>query len=222
MNVRNMLFTLLLVPFAVNATAISYDLNAEFSGAVAPISDSPWMSVTFDDGDTAGSVTMTVDSSNLVNDEHIKNLYLNFDDALDLSALSFTYGSGNVYGGTTSMSTGYDSFKADGVGGMYDILLEFTPFISGGTLLEIDFLGDGLLASSFAFSSLNNDGAYEYHLASHIGSTGNDGEGSAWVTDGEGGVPPGCVDCPTPMNEPHTILLLGVGLLAAVRVMRRS
>lgn len=204
---------------AANAAVISYSLDAEFSGATA--SSGPVL-VTFDDGGTAGSVTMTVDTVNLTSPEHLKNLYLNIDSAIGPFGLggSLNGGSGWTTFGLTkdpdkTDTTDGTNLKADGAGGYFDMRFDFSaPGINGmtpGSQFIYDFTGPAsLVASSFTAHSHNGFGVYSpFEIAAHIGGTGSSGQDSGWMTDSRA------------VPLPGTLLLFGVGLLAAARVSKR-
>ncbi|MDH5408516.1 MAG: hypothetical protein OEY00_07890, partial [Gammaproteobacteria bacterium] len=72
------LFALMLSFSTANATVISYALDYEFSGASAPAGSGPWLYATFDDGGSAGTVSLTLEA-HLFADEFDGSVYFNFD-----------------------------------------------------------------------------------------------------------------------------------------------
>ena len=208
----------LLLPIYASATVITYEYNVEFSGAVAPEGPTPWATVTFDDGDTAGSVMLTLETVNLLSGEHVKNLYFNIDDYSSWTSIG-------PYSNAV-LNRGENSQKADGVGGYFDFMFDFNNVLYQGDSFSTVINGTGITASSFAVSSYDNNGLYDYHVASHIGGVGqnNNNNDSGWVTAGGGGTGPNCggpgqPPCETP--EPQSLMLIGLGLIGMYAARRR-
>jgi len=184
------LFAVLLVPVVAHGTMLTFGATSEFSGAQAPASGTPpWIVVSFDDNNVAGSVDMTVTAPNLTASENILNLHLNLDP-LQYGLLPLSFG-GLVVGGafdTPTISQGVDAFMADG-DGKYDILLSFTSgantanTFTNGDSLKYTITGAGLTANSFAYLSTPSGGHGPFFFASHIqNTTGAGAGGSGWVT----------------------------------------
>ncbi len=202
---------------AAYAAIITLEYDTSF-GAVAPDGAAPWATAIFDDGGTAGSVTLTMSVASTVGDADLRSLYFNLDSLLDPTALSF-----NRTGGTgpssldTGISTGVDSFKAGG-DGFYDILFDFPTSNQGGgskrfnagegLTYEISGIGS-LTANDFNFLSSPSGGAGPFRSAGQFLSTGPLGEDSDWV--GVSAVP-----------VPAAVWLFGSGLLAFAGVARRK
>lgn len=207
---------------AANADSFTVDLSTEFSGADAPEGSTPWLEMTIDDGDTAGSVTITIVASNLTDDEFIHEFYFNFNPAQSSGDLggqgSFSFIPADSITVTNGCALGDDAFSAGG-GGLFDIYCAFqTSSGSGrwtnGETFIIELSGPTYLtASDFDFLSTPNGGNGTWTAAAHIQSIGSDNEGSGWIggrTDG-GDVP-----------EPGTLALFGLGLtLIGVATRRR-
>ena len=204
--------------FSLQATAatVTFEFTESF-GAVSPDGPAPWATAVFDDGGSAGLVTLTMSVAGTVGDADVAAMYFNLDTALDPTSLLF-----NRIGGTgpaekdTDILTGVDMFRADG-DGFYDILFDFPPppgsdakrFNAGEDLIyEITGIAS-LTANDFNFFSAPAPGQGNpgpFLSAAEFLSTGPDGNGSDWV----GAVP-----------VPAAVWLFGSGLLGLVGIARR-
>lgn len=193
------------------ASTVTFNMNFELSGASAPLGPPPWMTVTFDDGGTPGSVDLTV-QSNLIDNEFAFIVLLNHDPSLNLTDLVF---SAPIMTGTfdppnVNYSTD-DDFQADG-DGYFDIEVEFShtnPLDRfGGTetvMFTITDPGvDVITASSFDFQSTPDGDPGTFPVAAQIGGIGVNDE-SGWIS--------------TP--EPAALSLLALGGLLLVARRRR-
>jgi hypothetical protein len=109
----------------VQAATTTYELNYVVSGD-QPAGTAPWLSATFDDSyGGANTVLITMNGLNLSGSENVTEWYFNFDDALDVSQLSFVeVGTSGV--SPINVTTEMNSFKADG-DGYFDIMFDFPP-----------------------------------------------------------------------------------------------
>jgi hypothetical protein len=201
---------------AARGGVITFGLVVEYSGAAEPQGPRPWLTATFDDEGTPGSVKLTLDTTNLVGGESVKEWYFNLNPDLDPSALSFTVlNRGGMFDDPTC-SLEKNAYKADG-DGYFDILFAFTTAEGSGSderfgvgdSVEYSITGiAGLVASSFDYLSADNKGvplADGFYTAAHVLSIFGDPCGtSGWVA--------------TP--EPATLVLMamgGVGMLLSRR-----
>ena len=191
------------------ATVISFDLDTTVEGTTP----SGFPMVTFDDGGSTGSVTMTIDASGLSGGEFISALYFNFDGA-GSQTLAFARAGGTGPSSGYTISQGADAFDSPGNQGLFDILIDFSTSGSGGGALRLNagesliftITGDGLSAGDFDIDSAEQRGGSNFILARIQGSAGG---GSASVADGDGGGGGGEI----PVPEPAAVGLFGLGLL---------
>jgi len=208
-------FAVLVGAAEARATVITFQNSFEFSRGTAPAGSPPWVTTTFDDGGTTGSVTMTLTATNLAGSEFVGAYFLNLDPLLDPNQLTFS-GPSKVGSFTDPMiSLGANSFKADG-GGYFDIKLDFATsggaasrFTSGDSVLYT-ITGPSLTADSFNFLSQQHGGQGTYFDAAHIQAIGPNSL-SGWDTT----LPPVLVP------EPACVSLLALGGLAGILRRRR-
>ncbi len=202
--------------FSLQASAATVTFNyTESFGAVTPDGPAPYAIAVFDDGGTAGSVTLTMSVSSTVNMADVTEMYFSLDPLLDANSLNFTRDGGTgPSAADTTISTGTDAFKADG-DGLYDILFDFPPppgtissrFNAGEDLVYTISGIASLTASSFNFWATPDGGEGPYLSVAKFQSTGPDQEGSDWV----GAVP-----------VPAAVWLFGSGLLGLIGIARRK
>jgi len=201
---------------AVGAATLQLDFGVSFGDPLdpdtaAPDGPAPWLTAFFDDGGSAGSVTLTLTVSSDVGDADVTAVYLNVDDAIGATNLTITPVDETSISPGAVISKGTDMFKAD-ADGWYDILFDLPPpggdrFMAGESLIYT-ITAEDLVASSFNFYSTPDlvDSNGPFLGAAKFGSTG-DGSQSDWV----GAVP-----------VPAAVWLFGSGLLAFAGIARRK
>lgn len=172
--------------------AASLQLSQIFSdGSVAPAATGqPWLTVTTTDTGT-NVVLLELEAPNLTGGEYVNSWYLNLDPSLNAALLTFSLPTSVGTFDAPTISAGTNAFKADG-DGLYDLVLSFSTSNSGGSPRFTDgdkvsyfvsYTGAGSVnASSFIFQSAPDGGSGPFYSAAHIGTTGPQGNGSAWIS----------------------------------------
>jgi len=196
---------------SVQAATVTFEYNQSF-GAVAPDGPTPWATAVFDDGGTAGNVTLTMTASSNIGVADITSMYFNLadDSQVRLDMLTFTYSSGPE---ANSVDKATDGHRPGG-DGFYDIHVDFPPpggqanFPAGAvSVYNIIDSGGILVAGDFNVFATPGPGntSGPFLSVARFQSTGG-GEGSDWV----GAVP-----------IPAAVWLFGSGLLGLVGIARR-
>ena len=206
--------TLLAAVVAVPAQAatVTFDYTQSF-GTTTPDGPAPYATAVFDDGGSAGSVTLTMTASSTIGIADITGMYFNLadDSQATLDGLGFTPISGLA---ANSVDATTNAHKADG-DGFYDILFDFPPpggpaNFHAGDISVYQITGLNLLASDFNVFGAPGPGTGNpgpFLSVARFQSTGFDGLGSDWV----GAVP-----------VPAAVWLFGSGLLGLVGIARRK
>jgi hypothetical protein len=191
------------------ASALTFELNTEFSGAQAPAGPPPWLTATFTDAG-ADHVTLSLSASGLSGSENVSEWDFNVTDSF-VGNLTF---SSPIQGGTFDLPTisqSLDAFQADG-DGKYDIQLSFTPggvassVFGAGESLSYDVSATGLTANDFNQLSFPAGGQGPFFTAAHVqNTTGVGSGGSGWIA---------------PVPEPSATLLVPVGGILAAFLLR--
>lgn len=213
---------------SVQADTLTFDYGTEVTGGDDPSGTAPWLTATFDDGGTAGSVNLELTSNLQAESEFFSKVLFNLDPALDNllgppdPELSIT--AQNSQATVVTPNVGLDA-NSGGSGLLFDIELGFptsgapgSDRFENGDVAEFLFEGPDLVAGSFDFLAAHNSPERKGYLsmahAQGIPVDGGDG-GSGWI------VPP---DNPGNGNgngnghevpSPGTVALLAAGLLGA-------
>lgn len=184
------------------ASTIIHELTIEFSGGAPPGGPAPWLTATFDDGGTPGSVDLTLETTNLIGNEFVAEWLFNLDPALDPTNLVFSAPVKTGSFADPTVGTAVNAYNS-----AFDIQVDFATnngpsvkFGSGETVAYVITSVDPITALSFNVDSIPNGDPGVYREAAMV--DGISGGGSGWV----GAVP-----------EPTTLSLLALGGLLAAR-----
>lgn len=173
------------ISVGARASTVTFLPSVEYTNGTAPTGPGPWLSASFDDHNSTGSVTLTLNTTNLVGTEFVGEWDFNLDPALDPTKLLFTKSSSTGSFSDPSISTGTNGFKA-GSDGQYDISFSFaTPnadrFGVGDSVTYTITGISTLSAMSFDFKSQPGGAAGPFFTGAHVQSIGNNGNGSGWI-----------------------------------------
>jgi hypothetical protein len=201
----------MLLVFGLSASAsgaiLTYNLSVEFSGAYSPDGNAPWLTATFDDEGTSGSVYLTLSASGLTETEYVAEWYFNVEPYVVLD-FGDGYISANGSFADPDISQSFNAYMADG-DGHFDILFKFATappadrFTAGDSVVYL-ITGQDLTAYSFfALSQGAGNSPDGLYTAAQIRSINT--EDSGWIT----------------VPIPPAALLLGSGLLGLIALRRR-
>jgi len=188
---------------AADAAVLTIPFGNEYTSGITPAGAAPWLTATFDDHGTAGSVTLTLNARLAGASEFVTRVLFNLDPALDPARLTFSAPTKIGTFADAVVETGANAFSAGG-GSRFDLQLTFdsSPPANrfGGTESATYTLGGiaTLTANSFAFTSTG--GSVSLPASAHIQGVGIAGANSSWVT----------------VPEPGAAALLLLGASAAV------
>jgi hypothetical protein len=205
--------------FSQSVLAGMLTLNAvtEISKGTSPVGTPPWVTATFNDTGTPGTVELTLATPNLTDNEFASEWDLNLDPLLNPNNLSFSITNRTGSFTDPGISTGIDQFKADG-DGYTDITFGFAT--SGGASqrfgvgdsLTVQITGISTLnAQSFNYQSSGGGGSVHYYMVAHVQSIGS-GSDSGWVAP---------MESIYVVPEPTSVLLLVLGISGLTILGRR-
>jgi len=213
---------MLVLAASANAEMLSFDCRVNYNGDPLGSPLTPWVQAILDDGDTPGSVKLTLRTTNLVDQEHVSLWAFNLDPALDPAALVFDLleDESKGYFAEPTYQLTSNVWRAGG-SGLYDIRLKFSTWPAGerfgvGDTAVFNITGlPTLQASSFDFTSFDAGHPHGTNIsAAGVRGIGEDNKGAGWVSD-DGGW--------TPIPEPLSMSVLLTGAVAVlVRRQRRG
>jgi hypothetical protein len=190
---------------SVQAASVTFEMNIEYTGAFPPTGAAPWLTATFDDGGSAGSVELTLEATNLTNPEFVFQWLFNLAPALDPNDLVFSAPTRAGQFIDPAINLGVDSFQAAG-DGYFDIQFAFNHTngpsnkFGAGDAATYTITGiASLTADSFDLLSAPGGGHGPFPTAAHVGGI-NDAN-SGWVS----------------VPEPSALSLSAFGALALLR-----
>jgi hypothetical protein len=212
-SIKRMIWLSLILLFgaSVQAETLTFDYTVSFSDEDPDHVDVgvyPAATAVLDDGDTAGTVTLTLTVGD-IGEADITAIYLNLTDDLISTTTGVVITDPTDSDSVSDPDIALDGHKADG-GGYYDILIDIDPDdpLNAGDVLVITFTDTSgtLTVDDFDLWATPSGGEGVYLSVVKIQSTGDDLEGSDWV----GAVP-----------VPAAAWLFGSALLGLVGVARR-
>jgi hypothetical protein len=165
----------IVVSVPASAATLQYDFDTSF-GDTAASGPAPWLTATFDDDNSVGSVTLTLSAQASLTVSDIDQIYFSYDETIGDLAISQL----DISAVSSSVETvgPFDGHQADG-DGKYDIFIELpnkngkkTNRFSAGDTISYTFTGTGLTADSFFFLSTPGGANGPFYAAAHVLSTG--------------------------------------------------
>jgi hypothetical protein len=191
------------------ASALTFQLNTEYSGGQAPAGPPPWLTATFTQNG-ANHVTMSLSTSGLSGSENASEWDFNVTPSF-VGSLAFVQSAKGGSFTDPTITQGEDAFMADG-DGKYDIQLAFAVGGNASTVFGVgdsvsyDISATGLTANDFNQLSTPAGGHGPFFTAAHVqNTTGTGSGGSGWIA---------------PIPEPSATLLVPLGGILATFLLR--
>jgi hypothetical protein len=215
----------LALPVAHADTTFYFDPVNTFSGTA------PSGSLTATFHDVSGGVELKIDST-LAAGENLdpsKALYFNIDPLLDsiLTGLKFTLINNTGFSEAATVLTAPDAFKANGIGGYYDILFTYssaTKAFTGGEIQTYMITTNSGSINASSFNTISTGGSPSWLAAAHVQNVPTGGGLSGWV----GGCPVASPGCAVQLSEANTPVIMATdfglisSLMAGVFYFRRK
>ncbi len=166
-------------------STLQFALNQEYTGGAHPSGPPPWLRVAVDDHNANGSVTVTIQSLTLVDQEFVSKLLLNIKPPINPSTLSASAPSKTGTFTDPSIEFGSNAFNAGG-GSSFDMLVSFATGgpsnrFGAGDSVSFNVTGSSALNSG-SFNWLSSGGSGARLLSAHVQGIGNNGGNSGWIT----------------------------------------
>lgn len=206
---------LLLSSFKLNADSYIYSFDTSFSGT-ALTGNAPWMTATFTDSGI-NQVLLNISTapynggSGLLGTESVDKVFFNFNPAGNVNSLVFS----PLSPAGLSVDTGVNAYKADGVGGDFDIRLNYpsNSFFGNQSFNYTISSVNPLNASMFAYAAPDGSGpGAPFYAAAHVLSAQSQSGQSDWIGSG----------APVQAPEPATYAIMAglIGMIAFMKISR--
>jgi len=182
--------TVFAVPSTADTTVATFRYVTEYSGAYFPAGPTPWLTATFDDGDTPGSVQLTLDTDGLTGSEFVGSYrgkgaswLFNFNPDKNLDDLVISQLSGRT---ADSVLKDLNGLHATGDGHLdFGFGWESGNRLGKDEVVVFSLTMDDLVVTDFDFLSVDGKGVDDgtgLLTAVHVQGIGMDGDDSGWVT----------------------------------------
>jgi len=203
-------------PGRATASGILFQFDTAFPTDPNPGGSAPWVDAIFQDV-SPGTVLLTITNVQMVAGEFIAGngsganggLFFNLNTNLGAGNLIFDFDTSSGSFSTPAISTGTNSFQADG-DGQCDILFDFATssgrFVGGDSITYRITGISTLTAADFACLSAPGGGSGPFYAAAHV--QGLSGGNSTWIEPSQATL--------VPVPEPTTTVSCLLGLAALV------